>query len=186
MWHFPIKSAVPLWGIITIFITIFIIYLLRFKLVIRTTRAPSRFTIQSWFLSINVHQCPSMTANVPKNTSVVPLNPKRTGQYEISESKFYGCILSRLPNLSTQFDIMNTSGLVCGQTCRSNSDWWRLLRHQRVCLEGECKHKLWTATLNQMRLINESIDEAIADLSNQKTTTKTSSATHYDLSKFSV
>ena len=45
VWHFPIKSAVPLWGIITIFITIFIIYLLRFKLVIRTTRAPSRFTI---------------------------------------------------------------------------------------------------------------------------------------------
>ena len=37
-----------------------------------------------------------------------------------------------------------------------------------------------------MGLINESIDEAIADLSNQKTTTKTSSATHYDLSKSSV
>ena len=34
------------------------------------------------------------------------------------------------------------------------------------------EHKLWTAILNQMGLINESIDEAIADLSNQKTTTK--------------
>ena len=58
--------------------------------------------------------------------------------------------------------------------------------HKRVCLEGECEHKLLTAILNQIGLINESIDEAIADLSNQKTTTKASSANHSDLSKSSV
>ena len=57
--------------------------------------------------------------------------------------------------------------------------------HQRVCLEGECEHKLLTATLNQIGLINESIDEAIADLSNKKIT-KASSANHSDLSKSSV
>ena len=40
--------------------------------------------------------------------------------------------------------------------------------------------------LNQMALINESIDEAISDLSNQMNPTKASSATHSDLSKSSV
>ena len=47
----------------------------------------------------------------------------------------------------------------------------------------ESGHKLWTATLNQMALINESVYEAIADLSNKRTTTKASSANHSDLSK---
>ena len=32
----------------------------------------------------------------------------------------------------------------------------------------ESAHKLWTVTLNQMALINESVDEAIADLSNKE------------------
>ena len=44
--HFSIKSAMPLWGIISI--AIFIIYLLRLKLVIRTNQAPCRFTINRW------------------------------------------------------------------------------------------------------------------------------------------
>ena len=50
----------------------------------------------------------------------------------------------------------------------------------------ESAHKLWTGTLNQMALINESVDEAIAVLSNKITTTKASSAKHSDLSKSSV
>ena len=50
----------------------------------------------------------------------------------------------------------------------------------------ESAYKLWTATLNQMALINESVDEAIADLSNKRTTTKASSANDSDLSKSSV
>ena len=50
----------------------------------------------------------------------------------------------------------------------------------------ESAHKLWTATLNQMALINESVDEAIADLSNKRTTPKASSTNHSDLSKSSV
>ena len=50
----------------------------------------------------------------------------------------------------------------------------------------ESAHKLWTATLNQTALINESVDEAIADLSNKRTTTKAFSANHSDLSKSSV
>ena len=49
----------------------------------------------------------------------------------------------------------------------------------------ESARKLWTATLNQMALINESVDEAIADLSNKRTT-KASSANHSDPSKSSV
>ena len=49
----------------------------------------------------------------------------------------------------------------------------------------ESAHKLWTATLYQMALINESVDEAIADLPNKRTT-KASSANHSDLSKSSV
>ena len=50
----------------------------------------------------------------------------------------------------------------------------------------ESAHKLWTGTLNQMALINESVDEAIADLSNKRTTPKASSTNHSDLSKSSV
>ena len=50
----------------------------------------------------------------------------------------------------------------------------------------ESAHKLWTATLNQMALINESVDEAIADLSNKRTTPKAPSTNHSDLSKSSV
>ena len=50
----------------------------------------------------------------------------------------------------------------------------------------ESAHKLWTATLNQMALINESVDEAIADLSNKRTTPNASSTNHSDLSKSSV
>ena len=50
----------------------------------------------------------------------------------------------------------------------------------------ESAHKLWTATLNQMALINESIDGAISDLSNKRNPTKAFSATHSDLSKSSL
>ena len=41
----------------------------------------------------------------------------------------------------------------------------------------ESAHKLCTATLNQIALINESINEAISDLSNKRNPTKASSAT---------
>ena len=50
----------------------------------------------------------------------------------------------------------------------------------------ESTHKLWTATLNKMALINESIDKAISDLSNKRNPTKASSATHSDFSKSSL
>ena len=50
----------------------------------------------------------------------------------------------------------------------------------------ESAHKLWTATLNQMALVNESIDEAISDFSNKTNPTKASCATHSDLSKSSL
>ena len=48
---------------------------------------------------------------------------------------------------------------------------------------SESAHKSWTATLNQMALINESIDETISDLSNKRNPTQASSATHSDLGK---
>ena len=80
---------------------------------------------------------------------------------------------------------------MCGQTCQSNSDE-RMLQSYLGVLSAErmrtdeSAHKLWTATLNQMALVNESIDEAISDFSNKTNPTKASCATHSDLSKSSL
>ena len=59
------------------------------------------------------------------------------------------------------------------------------------CLEGECALMSLLISyglqpLNQMALINESIDEAISDKTNKRNPTKASSATYSDLSKSSV
>ena len=80
---------------------------------------------------------------------------------------------------------------MCGQTCQSTSDERRLPSYRVNCLEGECALTSLLISyglqpLNQMALINESIDEAISDLSNKRNPTKASSATHSDLSKSSL
>ena len=80
---------------------------------------------------------------------------------------------------------------MCGQTCQSNSDERRLQSYRVFFSAGrmrtdESAHKLWTATLNQMALVNESIDEAISDFSNKRNPTKASCATYSDLSKSSL
>ena len=60
-----------------------------------------------------------------------------------------------------------------------------------VFLGGECALMILLISyglqpLNQMALLNKSIDEAISDESNKRNPTKASSATHSDLSKSSV
>ena len=118
-------------------------------------------------------------------------------QVEVSIPKLYGSILSRLPYLRFSA-LVKTFKVVGLHTVRYNEHEWSYLSIEQRLMKAakssgglsggrmrthESGHKLWTATLNQMALINESVYEAIADLSNKRTTTKASSANHSDLSK---